>query len=135
MERIKWLLGFLTLTPWKMLLASVYYLAGIIVLTAGWFTPALIPVSGYDLVIYKISVFVIFLWIESPAVFLSDTPLRQQLPFFRNGSLMHSITGMMIVCVVFVYLFASIENLHTETYKEQFNRYMSELYQEYPEEL
>ena len=41
---------------------------------------------------------------------------------------MMSLAGMMLVCVIFVYLFATMENFHSEDYKTRFNSYMSGLY-------
>ena len=125
MEKIKWLFGFRTRTPWKMLVATIYYLFGLAVLVVGLFTPTLIPASFFDTVIYKITVIILFFWIESPAIFLSDTPLRSKLPFFKQRTIMGSLVGMMTVVVIFTYIFATFDNFHSEDYKTRFLQYLT----------
>ena len=117
MKNLRWLFGFRSKTPWKMLLAGLYYLAGLAVLACGLFSPPFVAAEGIDLTIYRVSVVILFLWIESPAVFLSDTPLRRRLPFFRDWTLLRSMVGMMIVFVLFAYLFAAVERGHTAQYQ------------------
>lgn len=117
MKNLRWLFGFRSKTPWKMLLAGLYYLAGLAILTCGLFSPPFVAAEGGDRIIYRISTVILFLWIESPAVFLSDTPLRSRLPFFRDRTLLRSMVGMMIVFVLFAYLFAAVERGHTAQYQ------------------
>lgn len=128
MKKLKWLFGFRSGVPWKMIVAVAYYLLGIVVLFFGLFSPPLVPAEGSDLLLYRLTIFVLFLWMESPALFLSDTPLREKLPFFKQKNGMMSLAGMMLVCVIFAYLFATMENLHSQDYKNRFNSYMSGLY-------
>ena len=117
MKKLKWLFGFRSGTPWKMIVAVLYYFVGIAILFFGLFSPPLIPAEGRDLLLYRLT-----------ALFLSDTPLRKKLPFFKQENGMMSLAGMMLVCVIFVYLFATVENFHSEDYKTRFNSYMSGLY-------
>ena len=60
---------------------------------------------------------VIFLWMLSPAIFLSETPLRRRLPLFRQRIVSKSLIGMMIVFILFTYLFAMTESWHSPEYK------------------
>ena len=117
MKNRRWLFGFRSKTPWKMVLAGLYYLAGFAVLASGLFSPPFVAAVGIDLTIYRISAVILFLWMESPAVFLSDTPLRRRLPFFRDKTPLRALVGMMIVFVLFAYLFAAVEQQHTQSYQ------------------
>lgn len=128
MKKLKWLFGFRSGTPWKMIVAVLYYFVGLAILFFGLFSPPLIHAEGRDLLLYRLTILILFLWVESPALFLSDTPLRKKLPFFKQENGMMSLAGMMLVCVIFVYLFATVENFHSEDYKTRFNSYMSGLY-------
>ena len=83
MKNLRWLFGFRSKTPWKMLLAGLYYLAGLAILACGLFSPPFVAAEGGDRIIYRISTVILFLWIESPAVFLSDTMAEIYSPFIR----------------------------------------------------
>lgn len=123
----KWkkLWGFRSGTPWKTGVAVIYYLACIAYLVIAMLTPAPLPAGPRDAAVVKLSSVVLFLWMLSPAIFLSETPLRAKLPFFRDRRRMRSLVGLMIVFVLFQYLFILSEGLHTPAYKEAFTQYIS----------
>ena len=118
MRHLRKLLGFRSGKPWKSLVAGAYYLLALAVLIFGLFSR--MPVSGgsQDAAIYRGEVLILFLWMLSPAIFLSDTPYRQYLPLFRKRTRSWSLTGMMIVFLFFAYLFASVDSLHTPAYRQ-----------------
>lgn len=124
MKKEKWLFGFRSGTFWKKILATAFYLSGALVLLIGLFSPPLIEAGGKDALLYYLTVVILFLWIESPAIFLSDTPFRERLPLFKQHNLLGSLAGMMCVCVLFTYLFAMVDNFHTAEYKDRFHAFM-----------
>lgn len=111
-----------------MLVAVVYYIACFLFLVIAMVTPPLVPADGWDTFLVKVSSLVLFLWMLSPAVFLSDTPLRDRLPFLKEHIRIRSLVGMMIVFVVFQYLFMAVEGLHSPAYQEAFEAYLGSLY-------
>ena len=132
-QAIKKLLGFRSGNPLKMTVALAWYLLCLVVLFFGLTTPVPVTAGAYDGGIYRLSGVILFLWMLSPAVFLSDTPLRQYLPLFCKRQTGFSVMGMMIVFVFFAYLFASVESLHSAAYQEMFNTYIQSAYQAFVE--
>ena len=132
-QAIKKLLGFRSGNPLKMTVALAWYLLCLVVLFFGLTTPVPVTAGAYDGGIYRLSGVILFLWMFSPAVFLSDTPQRQYLPLFRKRQTGFSVMGMMIVFVFFAYLFASVESLHSAAYQEMFNTYIQSAYQAFVE--
>ncbi len=125
--------GFRSGVPWKKLLAVVYYAACLAFLVIGMTTPPLIEAGPWDTFVVKLSSFIMFVWMLSPAIFLSDTPLRDILPFFKDRQLLRSLVGLMIVCVLFQYLFMASEALHTPEYQEAFTAYINASYETFVE--
>ena len=128
-QTIRKLFGFRSGKPVKMIAALAWYLLCLVVLFFGLTTPVPVAASAYDAGLYRLSGVILFLWMLSPAVFLSNTPLRQYLPLFRKRQTGFSVMGMMIVFVFFAYLFASVESLHSPAYQEAFNTYIQSAYQ------
>lgn len=130
-KKLKNLLGFRSNVPWKMLVAVVYYAATLVFLWIGMTTPIPYEAGTYDQVIYRICVVIIFVGLLSPAIFLSNTKMRKYLPLFRMRVGSMSFLGMMIVFLLFVYLFAAVDDLHTPAYKQAYNNYYEALYEAY----
>ena len=130
-RKLKKLWGFRSWTPWKMLLATLYYVACLLVLFFGMTESLPFEMSGYDTVIYRISAFVLFLWMLSPAIFLSDTCYRRYLPLFREKIGSRSFLGMMIIFLLFAYLFASVDDFHSEEYWATYEAYSQAGYEAY----
>lgn len=121
----KRLFGFRSGMLWRSGIALVYYFVCISFLVIAMSTPPLIPAETWDAIVVKLSSFVLFLWMLSPAIFLSDTPLREHLPFFKDHQGMRSLVGLMIVFVAFLYLFMLVEKLHSQAYEEVFREYIN----------
>lgn len=129
------LLGFRSGTPWKKAAAVLYYAVCAVVLLAGLFSGPLVEAGAWDGFVYKVSVLVIFAWMLSPAIFLSDTPLRKRLPLFRRYEGRKALLGMMIVFLLFTYLFAMVESWHTPAYKAAVDTYYEAIFARYDEQL
>lgn len=125
-KNIKRVLGFRSGTPWKSVVAALYYAVCLFVLFMGAFTPPPVAANLWDTAVMKFSLLVIFLWMLSPALFLSDTPLRKRLPFLKKNTLLDSAVGMVIVFVIFSYLFALSESFHIAEYKQRYRQYRME---------
>lgn len=124
-KRNRKLLGFRSNTPWKKGVAVIYYAFCFVILIIAMVTPPLIPASLTDTVITKVSSFILVLIFISPALFLSETFLRNFLPFFKTKSFLSSVTGLLIVWAFLMYFFLCAESLHSPEYKTQFNIYIT----------
>lgn len=122
------ILGFRSKTPWKMIIASLYYVSCVLIFIVLIITPPPVPAGSWDTVVVKISTLIILLWMLSPVVFLSDMPLRDKLPLFKKHTWPDSLIGMIIVFFLFSYLFALSESLHTDIYQVQFKQYIESMY-------
>lgn len=127
------LFGFRSGTPWKMILASVYYLACIAFLILAMTTPLLVQGSRSDDQITRLSAFVLFLLLISPAILLSDTGYRDGLPFFKARRVSQSVAGMMAVVVLMLLLFRAVEALHFPVYRETFSAYVRSMFDRFVE--
>ena len=119
------LFGFRSGTPWKKTVSVIYYAGVAVIMLLGLFSPPIVKGTSADNVIYRITILILFVWFESPAIFLSNTGLRRKLPFLRNGDTFGTIAGMMIVTVIFIWLFATVENMHSPEYKAAFETFMN----------
>ena len=88
----------------------------------------LVVCSKHDELVYRISSLVIFFWLISPFILLSDTPLRDQLPFFSRHTAMDSLLGMMVVTLLCILFFIGVESYHTPEYQEAFRSYIGMTY-------
>lgn len=114
--------------PWKMILALIWDLLTIAVLWFGMAARLPVEMSVYDRWIYRLSVLVIFVWMNVPTIFLSDTVIRNRLPLFRRKVPIMTLAGLMIVFLFFAYLFASVDSFHTEEYRNRYEIYVDSLY-------
>lgn len=126
-------LGFRSGTPWKAVIAVLYYLAACAVLWYGMTTPPGVRAGEYDLLILRLSVLVIVAGMLSPAVFLSETPIRCRLPFFRKRTASMTAAGLMVAGIFFTYLFAAVDSLHTEEFGEAYRSYIDSMYESFIE--
>lgn len=124
-RNIRKIWGFRSGTPWKSGVALLYDGLCLAFLVISLMTPPLIEAGVRDALIMKLSSLVLFMWMLSPVIFLSDTPLRKNLPFFRDEQPLRSLVGIMIVSVLFLYLFTLVEGLHTPLYKAEFKAYIT----------
>ena len=127
------LLGWRSGTPWKAGLALAYFLLCACFLVIALTTAPLIPAGQHDTLVYRLSSCILFLWLLSPAIFLSDTRLRDRLPFFKDRQRLRSLTGMLIVSMLFFYLFFLVEGWHTQTYKDSFRTYIETTFETFVE--
>lgn len=132
-KRVGKLLGFRSDTPWKKGVALIYYGCCFVFFLIAMITPPLIPASSADTVITKVSSFILVLILLSPAIFLSDTFLRNTLPFFKVKSFLSSFTGLLIVWTLLMYFFLCAESLHSPEYKTRFNAYITASYNSFVE--
>lgn len=119
------LFGFRSGTPWKSGVALVYYVAVLVYLVVAVVTPPPVPADARDALITKVSSLILFVWLISPAIFLSDTWFRSSLPLFRDRQATKSAIGMMIITLLLLNLFMLSENLHSPEYKAAFQAYMT----------
>lgn len=127
-DQLPRLFGFRSGTPWKKLVAILYYGVCLLVLAFGLTTRPPISMGGWDFFVYKLSAVVIFLWMLSPAIFLSDTPLRKKIPLLKDNDAHKAFWGMVIILMLFSYLFAMTESWHSPEYKQAYAAYNEQLF-------
>ena len=127
-EKLRCVLGFRSGKPWKMILAVLYYCCCLAVLWFGMTLPSFPQIGAFDRGIELLSVLIIFLWMLSPAIFLSDTPMRSHLPLFKKRDGMFSMIGMMIVFLFFAYLFGAVSSFHTPEYGRMIEQFSAGAY-------
>lgn len=128
----KWILwGFRSKNAGKSIIAILWYVLCAAVLYFGITSPCPVQAVGRDLALFRANSILIFIWMISPAIFLSDSPIRKHVWPFKMKETWFSVLGMMIVNILFAYSFAQIENSHTTQYKESFNRYIESSYQRF----
>lgn len=127
------LLGFRSGKPLKKIAAVLYYALCVAVLVLAMVTPVPVSAGARDQFIYRLSGVIIFVWMMSPAIFLSETPLRRWLPFFKKKNFMGSLGGMMIVFLFFAYLFAAVGELYTPEFNGAFGAYIQSTYESFIE--
>lgn len=127
-ENLRKIFGFRSKTGWKSTVAVSYLLFCFAYLFIAIVTPPLIECSVYDTVIYKISSLVIFFWLISPFILLSETKLRDWLPFFNKRYSMSSFLGLMVASLLFLLFFIGVESYHSEEYKNNFRDYINTTY-------
>lgn len=132
-QNIHRLFGFRSGVPYKKILAVLYYL--VCVLAFGICITAPPPVAGgvRDILVLRISTTLIFLYFISPAICLSDTPLRDKLPIFKKRTKMDSFMGMVILGTLMLYLFWLSESFHSELYRQQFSAYIAQTFETFIE--
>lgn len=120
--------GFRSGTSWKSTVAVIYYIACLAAYGILLTTPPLVECGLRDRIVLRISVTILFIWAMSPALLMSDTPLRERLPLFRRNSPTGDLCGMLVACLIFVYLFAWSESFHTKAYKIHMGEYLQTAY-------
>ncbi len=120
------LFGFRSNVPWKMIVASLWYVLCLVVFVLALGSNPPVPAGTYDVFIWRISLIVIVLWMASPAIFLSETKLRNRLPLLKEHIGMKSFLGYSIIFLLFTYLFAMVLSWHSPEYKVAFNQYYAQ---------
>ncbi len=126
----KWALwGFRSKNAGKFIIAILWYILCAAVLYFGITSPCPVEATGRDLALFRANSILIFFWMISPAIFLSDSPIRKHVWPFKKKEMWFSVLGMMIVNILFAYSFAQIENSHSTKFKDSFSRYIESSYQ------
>lgn len=124
-SKLRKVMGFRSAVPWKSGIALIYYLLCFSFFCIAAVTPPLIPAGARDSAVFKLSSLVLLVWMLSPSLFLSETKLRSRLPFFKDRQGLRSLAGLMIVSLIFLYLFMTVEALHTPLYKAEFTQFIN----------
>jgi hypothetical protein len=130
-ENIRRVFGFRSGKGWKSIVAAVYMLFCLVFLYYALTSEPVVACDRYDETIYRISSLVIFLGLISPFILLSETPLRDSLPFFSKRSALDSLLGMMIVALLCILFFIGTESYHTAAYRESFSAYIEAVYDQF----
>lgn len=96
----KGLFGFRSRRPWKMVVASLYYLLAVVTSIGLLFARSPHATSGTDVALEALKGLFLALAFLSPAFLLSDFGYRDRLPLFRRRKLFWSALGLSLFFVL-----------------------------------
>ena len=111
------ILGFRSGKVWKRAVSILYFCVCVIVLLAAIFTKRSGQITMYDFLIDKALYLVLFIWLLSPYVLLSNTAFRGKMPLFKQHTIGASLWGMVIVSVLMLFAFGAVYTFHSNEYK------------------
>lgn len=114
----KGLFGFRSRTPWKMVVAGLYYLLAVVSGIAVMTSRKPYASNGTDIALEVLSGALLTIAMMSPALLLSDFGYRHRLPLFRRRKVVLSALGLVLFFGVMVATSAIADTLHTAPYKE-----------------
>ncbi len=110
--------GFRSGKLWKKILSITYLvILGIIFLSVmldGKFK----NITIYDFVINKIKNLILLTVFATPHIFLSNTKLRSKMPLFKANKKIKSFFGLIIVCVILIFVAGVVDEFHSQEYLE-----------------
>lgn len=113
----KRLFGFRSRQPWKMIVASLYYLFAVVISIGLIVSRKPYATSGTDVAVEVLSGLLLSLILLSPAFLLSDFGYRDRLPLFKRRKLVWSALGLALFFVLMLVTSALADTLHTQPYK------------------
>jgi len=113
----KGLFGFRSRTPWKMVVAGLYYLLAAIVGIAVMTSRKPYATSGTDVALELLSGLLLTIALLSPALLLSDFGYRHRLPLFKRRKVALSAVGLVLFFGLMLVTSALAGTLHTAPYK------------------
>ena len=113
----KGLFGFRSRQPWKMVVASAYYLFAVAIAIGSLIIRKPYSTNGTDIALEVLSGLVLSLALLSPAFLLSDFGYRNRLPLFKRRKVVWSALGLALFLVLMLVTSAFAATLHTQPYK------------------
>ena len=113
----KGLFGFRSRKPWKMLVASAYYLFAGVIAIGLLVSRKQYANSGADIALEVLSGFLMSLVLLAPAFLLSDFGYRDKLPLFKRRKIVWSALGLAVFFVLMLVTAALADTLHTAPYR------------------
>lgn len=113
----KGLFGFRSRKPWKMLMASAYYLFAVVGSAAMLVSRKPYATNGTDIALEVLSGLLFALILLSPVFLLSDFGYRDKLPLFKRRKPILSALGLALFFVLMVTTAAVADTFHTQPYK------------------
>ena len=125
MKKFNKLLGFRSNKKWKKILASCYYILGIIFFLGSIFEVPEIKANMYDMFIYKTSMILFGISFLAPTILLSNIEFKNKIPLFRKNKWWSNTLGFVIV-ILFAFLCSDVVTVfHSNDFKERYNDYNS----------
>lgn len=113
MEETKWL-GFRSNVKWKKILSSIYLVICVLYLLTILFVGRENGVGWWDFVVSKIEAIIILVMMLLPYIVLSEGPIRDKLPLFKNRTKTSTVLGAFILCIVCSLVTNLVGGLYTE---------------------
>lgn len=114
------LLGFRSGKPWKMAVASVYYVACTVVTVVNLLgrpaMAALYDISARDINIWRLETLILYLALMSPAVFISDFKLRDHIVLLRLHDARWTTLAISFIILLLLIVYVCLGYLHTNRY-------------------
>ncbi len=115
------LFGFKTNNKLKNIVALIYYVVVFLLFVGTIFIAPDFKVGMFDLLLYKLSKFLIILIFILPPVFLSDFKFNLNIPFFKEKRPFYSLIGTILLVSILLGLSNVIDIMHTESYFQNQN--------------
>lgn len=111
------LLGFRSRRPWKMVVASVYYVSWIVFAVAVLASQSPHVSDARDRLLDVVLGLILAFLTLSPAIFLSDFAYRSRLPFFKRRNAVWSAAGLVMVLVLSILAIGIADSFHSQPYR------------------
>jgi hypothetical protein len=132
------LLGFRSGKPWKMAVASVYYLIctaiAVVELLEKPAMASVYPISTHDMFIRSLEILILYLACMSPAIFISDFTLRDHIILLRLHDARWTTIAISFIILFLIIVYACLGYLHTNRYTICRNAYQQNKIVEFDEE-
>lgn len=111
------LFGFRSNKGWKKCISLIYLVFSILIAVMLLLEDKGPQVTVYDCAIEKISGLVGCVSLFLPFLCLSDTLIREKLPFFKKRTFIDSLVGLVVATIIISLLSGLVESLHSKEYK------------------
>lgn len=132
------LLGFRSGKPWKMAVASVYYIVCTVIAVTNLIgKPAMASmysIGAHDMLIWRLEILVLYLAFMSPAIFISDFKLRDHIVLLRLHDSRWTTIAISFIILFIMIIYVCLGYLHTNRYTICLNAYQENETVEFDEE-
>ena len=125
MKKFNKLLGYRSNKKWKMILASCYYIFGIIFFLSSIFEVPEIKVNMYDMLVHKTSMILFGISFLIPAILFSNFKIRDRIPLFKKNKWWSNTLGFIVIFLITILCSDAINLFHSKDYKERYDNYYS----------
>ena len=123
MKNLKKIVGFRSNKTWKKIIASLYYLFCLIYIIQSLNNVPVIKANIYDMVIHKISAFLMGLSYLLPIIFISNFKFKDKIPLLKKKKWWSDVFGFIIVFLFMVFCSNIVTLFHSKYYLQRYEEY------------